>query len=209
MAWANTHCFFLAGLFGCLLLVDAAQADCGQSPAPDMDFTFQPIGIIRSCFTDRFGIPRQPRLVTAARARLDLLPGFDREEAFAGITGFSHVWLLFVLHGVHHLQPQIKTRLVMPPALTIPLAFPIYGMFYLFWESVLGAQHWLNPAFSGFIVGYVIYDSLHYATHHFPLRWRYLKTLKRHHMLHHFKTPHQRFGVTLPLWDIVFRTKPA
>ena len=30
-----------------------------------------------------------------------------------------------------------------------------------------------------------------------------------HHMLHHFKTPHQRFGASSLLWDIVFRTKPA
>lgn len=63
-----------------------------------MGFDFQPIGIIRSCFTDKFGIPRQPRLVTAAHARLELLPGFDREEAFAGIDGFTHVWLVFVFH---------------------------------------------------------------------------------------------------------------
>jgi len=115
--------------------------------------------------------------------------------------------LLFVLHGVHHLQPQIKTRLVMPPLLTIPLALPVYGLFYLLWDVTLGAQHWLNPAFAGFVVGYVLYDMLHYATHHFPLRWRYLKAPKRHHMLHHFKTPEQRFGVSSPLWDIVFRTR--
>jgi dihydroceramide fatty acyl 2-hydroxylase len=114
--------------------------------------------------------------------------------------------LLFVLHGVHHLQPQIKTRLVMPPLLTIPLAVPVYGVFYLLWGLALGAPPPLYPAFAGFVVGYVSYDMLHYATHHFPLRWRTLKALKRHHMLHHFKTPQQRFGVSSPLWDIVCRT---
>jgi sterol desaturase/sphingolipid hydroxylase (fatty acid hydroxylase superfamily) len=117
--------------------------------------------------------------------------------------------LLFVLHGVHHLQPQIKTRLVLPPVLTIPVALPVYGVFYLFWDVVLSAQRWLDPFFSGFVVGYVVYDMLHYATHHLPLRWHYLKYLKRYHLLHHFKTPDQRFGVSSPLWDIVFRTKPA
>lgn len=59
---------------------------------------FEPIGIIRSPFTDKFGIPRQPRLVEAAQARLELLPPYDREEAFAGLDGFSHVWLIFVFH---------------------------------------------------------------------------------------------------------------
>jgi tRNA (adenine37-N6)-methyltransferase len=58
-----------------------------------------PIGIIRSPYTDKFGIPRQPGLVTAAEARLELLPPFAREEAFKGLDGFSHVWLLFVFHA--------------------------------------------------------------------------------------------------------------
>ena len=61
-------------------------------------FQFDPIGIIRSPFTDKFGIPRQPRLAPAAKARLFLLPPYDREEAFSGLDGFSHVWLIFVFH---------------------------------------------------------------------------------------------------------------
>ncbi|MCC7353073.1 MAG: sterol desaturase family protein, partial [Anaerolineae bacterium] len=63
--------------------------------------------------------------------------------------------------------------------------------------------------FAGFGAGYVMYDMLHYATHHLPMRWGILKYLKRHHMQHHFKSPEQRFGVTMPLWDIVFGTMPA
>ncbi|WP_295406323.1 tRNA (N6-threonylcarbamoyladenosine(37)-N6)-methyltransferase TrmO [uncultured Thiocystis sp.] len=60
---------------------------------------FDPIGFIRSPYTDKFGIPRQPGLVTAAEARLELLPPFAREEAFKGIDGFSHVWIVFVFHA--------------------------------------------------------------------------------------------------------------
>ncbi|WP_296810514.1 tRNA (N6-threonylcarbamoyladenosine(37)-N6)-methyltransferase TrmO [Thiocapsa sp.] len=63
-----------------------------------MSFTFAPIGYIRSPYTDKFGIPRQPGLVTAAEARVELLPEFAREEAFKGLEGFSHVWILFVFH---------------------------------------------------------------------------------------------------------------
>ncbi len=62
-------------------------------------FLFNPIGIIRSPFTDKFGIPRQPRLVDAAGARLELLPPYDQEAAFTGLEGFSHVWLIFVFHA--------------------------------------------------------------------------------------------------------------
>ncbi|ESQ15615.1 MAG: hypothetical protein N838_28860 [Thiohalocapsa sp. PB-PSB1] len=61
-------------------------------------FQFNPIGIIRSPFSDKFGIPRQPRLVNAARASLVLLPPYDQESAFKGLEGFTHVWLIFVFH---------------------------------------------------------------------------------------------------------------
>lgn len=59
---------------------------------------FEPIGHIRSPYTDKFGIPRQPGLVTAAEARLELRPEFAREEAFKALDGFSHIWILFVFH---------------------------------------------------------------------------------------------------------------
>ena len=61
-------------------------------------YSFRPIGLVRSCYTGKFGIPRQPGLVTAAEARLELFAEFAREEAFAGLEGFSHLWLLFVFH---------------------------------------------------------------------------------------------------------------
>jgi tRNA (adenine37-N6)-methyltransferase len=63
-----------------------------------MTLTFEPIGHICSPYTDRFGIPRQSGLVTAGEARLELLAPYAREEAFRGIEGFSHLWLIFVFH---------------------------------------------------------------------------------------------------------------
>ena len=59
--------------------------------------TFEPIGVARTPYTDKFGIPRQPRLVDAP-GRIVLRPPYDRVEAFAGLDGFSHVWLLWVFH---------------------------------------------------------------------------------------------------------------
>jgi sterol desaturase/sphingolipid hydroxylase (fatty acid hydroxylase superfamily) len=117
--------------------------------------------------------------------------------------------VFFLFHGVHHAQPQCKTRLVMPPIVSIPLALAFYGLFYVVLVKLIGAPEWLAPMFSGFAVGYLLYDLTHYATHHFPMRWGPLKYLKRYHMMHHYKTPDQRYGVSSPLWDIVFGTKPA
>jgi sterol desaturase/sphingolipid hydroxylase (fatty acid hydroxylase superfamily) len=117
--------------------------------------------------------------------------------------------IFFMFHGVHHYQPQCKTRLVMPPVVSIPLAAVFYGIFYLLVDRLLGAPSWVAPLFAGFILGYLVYDMIHYATHHFPMRAGYLKFLKRYHMQHHFKTPEERFGVSSPLWDKVFGTMPA
>ena len=116
--------------------------------------------------------------------------------------------ITFLFHGIHHAQPQIKTRLVMPPVVSIPLAALFYGFFYLVIVVLFKAAPWFGPVFSGFIIGYLIYDLTHYATHHFAMRKGYFKFIKRYHMQHHYKTPNQRYGVSSPLWDILFRTKP-
>ncbi len=112
----------------------------------------------------------------------------------------------FLFHGVHHAQPQCKTRLVMPLPVSIPLALAFYGLFYLI-LNILLRVNWLDPLFSGFVTGYLIYDLTHYATHHFPMRSGYLKFLKRYHMQHHYKAPDKLFGVSSPIWDYVFNTK--
>lgn len=74
----------------------------------------EPIGIIHSCFKEKFGIPRQPGLVDAAEARLQLLPPYNREEAVRGLEGFSHVWLIF---GFHATAEQGWRPTVRPPRL--------------------------------------------------------------------------------------------
>jgi sterol desaturase/sphingolipid hydroxylase (fatty acid hydroxylase superfamily) len=117
--------------------------------------------------------------------------------------------IVYLFHGIHHHQPQEKSRLVMPPVVSIPLSAVFYGLFTLILGVILGVPHWVGPMVSGFTIGYLNYDLTHYATHHLPLKGRWLKYLKRYHMLHHYKTPNARFGVSSPLWDIVFGTKPA
>jgi sterol desaturase/sphingolipid hydroxylase (fatty acid hydroxylase superfamily) len=116
--------------------------------------------------------------------------------------------IAFLFHGVHHAQPKVKTRLVMPPAVSIPLALIFLGIFYLIFDLLLNASQWLFPSFAGFLTGYLIYDLMHYATHHFPMRKGIWKELKRLHMRHHYKHPDQLFGVSSPLWDYVFSTLP-
>jgi len=77
--------------------------------------------------------------------------------------------IFFLFHGVHHAQPQLKTRLVMPPVVSIPLALIFYGLFVAVFDQLLSAAHLIAPAFSGFVLGYLAYDMIHYATHHWPM----------------------------------------
>lgn len=117
--------------------------------------------------------------------------------------------IFFLFHGVHHAQPQCKTRLVMPPVVSVPMGVIAYGVMYLIFVVLLGLPHFMGPVMCGFLVGYLFYDLTHYATHHFAMRHGIWKWLKRYHMQHHYKTPEQRYGVSSPLWDIVFGTKPT
>jgi sterol desaturase/sphingolipid hydroxylase (fatty acid hydroxylase superfamily) len=115
--------------------------------------------------------------------------------------------IFFLFHGIHHAQPQVKTRLVMPFPVSMPMALMLYGLLYAFVGLFLGAPHWVAPLMSGFLIGYLAYDLTHYATHHLPMRGGIAGYLKRYHMQHHYKDPNTRFGVSSPVWDWVFRTQ--
>lgn len=75
-----------------------------------MDFTFPAIGIVRSCFKEKFGIPRQPGLAPLACAEIELLPPYDDINAFEGLEGCSHLWIQFVFHANkrEEWKPKVK-----------------------------------------------------------------------------------------------------
>lgn len=58
----------------------------------------EPIGIVHSCFGEKFGTPRQPGLVPSARAVVELLPPCNCREAVEGLEQFSHIWVVFLFH---------------------------------------------------------------------------------------------------------------
>jgi tRNA-Thr(GGU) m(6)t(6)A37 methyltransferase TsaA len=64
----------------------------------DASYAIEVIGRLHSCFPDKFGVPRQPRLSAAARGEIEVLPPFDRPEAFRGLEGISHIWVTFLFH---------------------------------------------------------------------------------------------------------------
>ena len=62
------------------------------------NYSLEPIGVIRSCYTEKFGIPRQAGLAEGARASIILKPPFDREEMVKALDQFSHIWVHFIFH---------------------------------------------------------------------------------------------------------------
>jgi dihydroceramide fatty acyl 2-hydroxylase len=109
--------------------------------------------------------------------------------------------LHWMIHGVHHDHPNDPLRLVMPPAASIPLAIVVVGAIFL----IFGATH--GPAVSaGFLLGYIVYDEVHYALHHHNPNSRLGRRLRELHMRHHFQDDEKGFGISAPYWDIVFRT---
>jgi len=75
-----------------------------------MNFSFPAIGIIHSCFKEKFGIPRQPGLAPLATAQLELLPPYNERDALDGLEGCSHIWIQFVFHANkrEEWKPKVK-----------------------------------------------------------------------------------------------------
>lgn len=59
-------------------------------------YSIEPIGVIETPYKEKFAVPRQPRLVPTAKARVKLLGAANSPEAVRGLEQFSHVWLLFL-----------------------------------------------------------------------------------------------------------------
>jgi dihydroceramide fatty acyl 2-hydroxylase len=107
----------------------------------------------------------------------------------------------FLLHGVHHLHPNDPLRLVMPPLMSVPLM----GLAYILISALFSAPFSYAIA-SGFLIGYVAYDEIHFHLHNRTPRTKIEQKLRRLHLLHHFRDPARGYGVSAPYLDHVFGT---
>ena len=108
---------------------------------------------------------------------------------------------IYTLHGVHHEYPRDKERLFMPPVPSLIIA----SLIFLGMHGGMGV--YALAFFPGFVFGYILYGSMHFAIHAFAPP-KFLKALWRNHHLHHYKCPDKGFGVSSVLWDVIFRTVP-
>lgn len=109
--------------------------------------------------------------------------------------------MVFLFHGIHHDQPDDPTRLVMPPVPAVLLMGLFYGLFSL----VIPSQN-IEVFMGFFVVGYLTYDYIHYATHHFPMKSKVGRYLRKYHLRHHHAKEESKYGVSNPMWDYILGT---
>ena len=110
--------------------------------------------------------------------------------------------ITYTTHGVHHHYPRDKDRLFMPPVPSLIIASLLFAI--SFWIMKYSAFMF----FPGFVTGYLLYGTMHYAIHAMNPPFKFMKTWWRYHHLHHYKESNRGFGVSSPLWDYVFGTVP-
>lgn len=110
-------------------------------------------------------------------------------------------WLVFLIHGNHHTAPNDPMRNLMPLVVSLPIAFAVWSGS----RALLGAEGAYLSL--GFLIGYVIYDTIHYACHQMRINRGWFHALKRHHMRHHYVDENRNFSISVIFWDRVFGTK--
>jgi sterol desaturase/sphingolipid hydroxylase (fatty acid hydroxylase superfamily) len=108
--------------------------------------------------------------------------------------------IVYIIHGNHHHYPRDRERLFMPPVPSLIIASVVFSLMFLI------MRQYAFMFFPGFIFGYLIYGTMHYAIHAWNPPFKWMKPLWRNHHLHHYKNEHNGFGVSSTLWDHVFGT---
>ena len=113
--------------------------------------------------------------------------------------------IVYVIHGNHHEYPRDKERLFMPAVPSLLLAVTVFSLMYLI-GYLFAVSGYVFTFFPGFLFGYLIYGSMHYAIHAWVPPFKWMKALWRNHHLHHYKNTELGFGVSSTLWDHIFGT---
>ena len=79
------------------------MTDSADNPEP---FTYIPIGIVRSPFSDIAGMPIQPTGARGIRGTIEIRPEFI--AGLKDLDGFSHVILIYVFHRCNGYSLEVK-----------------------------------------------------------------------------------------------------
>ena len=110
--------------------------------------------------------------------------------------------LIYAAHMSHHENPKTTNNLFASMKISLPIA----TTYWLLAWAALGTWRTASYLFAGLIVGYFSYEWLHFQAHQRRSRLPLFRYLKKYHLLHHYRTPGLRFGVTSPFFDFLFGT---
>ena len=113
--------------------------------------------------------------------------------------------ILYIIHGNHHEYPRDRERLFMPPVPSLILSSVIFSIMFFMAKWFVVTEN-IFAFFAGFMLGYLIYGTMHFAIHAWNPPYKWMKPLWRNHHLHHYKNEQRGFGVSTTLWDRVFGT---
>jgi sterol desaturase/sphingolipid hydroxylase (fatty acid hydroxylase superfamily) len=121
------------------------------------------------------------------------------EYVIHGMLGHAHRTFVTKLHDVHHRDP----RAVFALGAWIPTAV-----------VMVGAVVWVGFApgvifYGGIVCGFAIYEYVHYRMHFVEPALAIEGRMRARHLAHHAGEPDAIFGVTSPIWDVVFGTEPT
>lgn len=110
--------------------------------------------------------------------------------------------LVYAAHLAHHDDPRATNRIFS----SLIMSAPVAAAYLLLARVATGSWRAASFLFAGLAVGYFYYEWLHFRAHHRRARLRLFRYLRKYHLMHHYKTPEMRFGVTSPLFDVIFGT---
>jgi sterol desaturase/sphingolipid hydroxylase (fatty acid hydroxylase superfamily) len=109
---------------------------------------------------------------------------------------------LYHAHISHHEDPVGKSQI----SASLIMGLPIGAAYWPLAWAVTGSWVAASWMFIGLAAGFFSYKWVHFQCHHRRSRLRLLRYLRHYHLLHHYKSPELRFGVTTPFFDLVFGT---
>lgn len=95
---------------------DSENNNSTQPHNSTQSYSLKPIGVVHSCFKEKFAIPRQPALAPAAKGEVEFYPPYNDPMAIEGLEDVSHLWLSFIFHQAMPKDDEVRLR-VRPPRL--------------------------------------------------------------------------------------------
>jgi len=88
----------------------------------------EPIGMMNTCFKEKFGVPRQSLMVNEAYGVIKLGVEFSHPDTVLHLEKFSHLWVIYLFHKNQNVNHQEKwTNTIQPPRIDAPARVGVFA----------------------------------------------------------------------------------